>query len=34
MPMEVDQIDGLLEEYAGRETELLDTLTAMRARRV
>ena len=30
MPSEIDHIDELIEEYADRETELLDTLTSMR----
>jgi len=30
MPTEVDHIDELIQEYEGRESELLDTLTAMR----
>ncbi len=30
MPDEVDHVDELIEEYDGREDELLDALTAMR----
>jgi len=30
MPTEIDQIDELIGEYEGRESELLDTLTSMR----
>ena len=30
MPGEIDHIDELIDEYEGREAELIDTLEAMR----